>query len=356
MLENSSIKNLDHLGIIAGIIDDLEIEKIVNERLGINQKEKITAGQIVKAIIINGLGFVSAPLYLFPQFFQDKPVEKLLGEGIKAEYINDDKIGRVMDELWNYGLEKIWTHLAINTIKKYQIQEGYLHLDSTSISVKGNYLKSKDSEETITVTYGYSQDKRPDLKQFMIDLIVSNDGDIPLLIKVGSGNQSDKKMFTERIKEYQENINQENKEITYIADSALYTAENLQKLKQIKWISRVPITIKKAKELLEIKEEKNWIISEKVGYSYQEHKVNYQGIEQRWLIVLSEARKESDLKKLNKNREKEEQTIQEQIKKWTTRKKKSLEELEQEIKAFKKKLLFYELKVIDYKKELNSQK
>ena len=90
MLENSSIKNLDHLGIIAGIIDDLEIEKIVNQELGINQKEKITAGQIVKAIILNGLGFVSAPLYLFPQFFQDKPVEKLLGEGIKAEYINDD--------------------------------------------------------------------------------------------------------------------------------------------------------------------------------------------------------------------------------------------------------------------------
>jgi DNA-binding transcriptional MerR regulator len=88
-------------------------------------------------------------------------------------------------------------------------------------------------------------------------------------------------MFTERIKEYQENINQENKDITYIADSALYTAENLQKLKQIKWISRVPITIKKAKKLLEIKEENNWIISEKVGYSYQEHEVNYQGIEQR---------------------------------------------------------------------------
>jgi transposase len=213
MLEKIGIKNLDHLGIVAGIIDDLEIEKIVNQELGINHKEKISAGKIVKAIIDHGLGFVSAPLYLFPQFFQDKPVEKLLGEGIKAEYINDDKIGRVMDELWNYGLEKIWTHLAINTIKKYQIQEKYLHLDATSISVKGDYLKSKDSSETITVTYGYSKDNRPDDQQFMIDLMVSNDGDIPLLIKIGSGNQSDKKMFTERIKEKLRRIRTRNKSI-----------------------------------------------------------------------------------------------------------------------------------------------
>jgi len=162
MLENSSIKNLDHLGIIAGIIDELEIEKIVNERLGTNQKEKITAGQIVKAIIMNGLGFVSAPLYLFPQFFQDKPVEKLLGEGIKAEYINDDQIGRVMDDLWDYGLEKIWTEIAISTAEKYQIEQKYTHLDSTSISVEGEYKSSDESDKTVKITYGYSKDRRPD--------------------------------------------------------------------------------------------------------------------------------------------------------------------------------------------------
>ena len=42
MLEKIGIKNLDHLGIVAGIIDDLEIEKIVNQELGINHKEKIS--------------------------------------------------------------------------------------------------------------------------------------------------------------------------------------------------------------------------------------------------------------------------------------------------------------------------
>jgi hypothetical protein len=38
--------------------------------------------------ILNGLGFVSRPLYLFPQFFKDKAIEYLLGSGIKAEDLN----------------------------------------------------------------------------------------------------------------------------------------------------------------------------------------------------------------------------------------------------------------------------
>jgi hypothetical protein len=55
------IKNLDHLGIVAGLIDEIGIVEIINSKLGI---------------------------------------EDLLGEGIKTDYINDDKIGKVMDELY----------------------------------------------------------------------------------------------------------------------------------------------------------------------------------------------------------------------------------------------------------------
>ena len=77
MIEKMEIKNLNHLGIIAGVIDELEIVRIINERLGVDKRENITAGQIVKAMILNGLGMVSQPLYLFSNFFRDKPVEHL---------------------------------------------------------------------------------------------------------------------------------------------------------------------------------------------------------------------------------------------------------------------------------------
>ena len=121
MKEKIKVKNLDRLGIIAGI-DEIGIESIVNESIGIDKREKISAGIIVKAIILNGLGMFSKPLYLFPQFFQDKPVEQLLGAGIKASEINDDKIGRVMDSLRDYGLEQLWLKIAFKVIKTYQIE------------------------------------------------------------------------------------------------------------------------------------------------------------------------------------------------------------------------------------------
>ncbi len=98
------IKNINHLGLVAGIVDDIGLEKIINEVVGSDPRELITSGQLVKGIILNGLGFTSQPLYLFPKFFEDKATEHLLGEGIKAEYLNDDKIGRVMDKLYEKDL------------------------------------------------------------------------------------------------------------------------------------------------------------------------------------------------------------------------------------------------------------
>ena len=70
--EEIQIQNINHLGLIAGIIDDIEIEKIINEIVGFDKRELVTAGQIVKAIILNGLGFVSQPLYLFRQYLVKK--------------------------------------------------------------------------------------------------------------------------------------------------------------------------------------------------------------------------------------------------------------------------------------------
>ena len=67
-IDEIEIKNLDHLGIFAGIIDEIGIVEKVNELLGTDPREKINCGEVVKAIILNGLGFVAQPLYLFPNF------------------------------------------------------------------------------------------------------------------------------------------------------------------------------------------------------------------------------------------------------------------------------------------------
>ncbi len=199
----AEIKNIDHLGIVAGLIDEIGIVETINSKLGVDSREKITAGVLVKAVLINGLGFVSRPLYLFKQFFDDKAIELLLGEGVESNYLNDDKIGRVMDDLYKYGLNNLFIEIVLSVIKKFKIDTKYSHLDATSFHLHGKYKRemNQEKEEEITkerpifITKGYSRDHRPDLKQCVLDLITSSDGDIPLLMRAGDGNEADKAVF-----------------------------------------------------------------------------------------------------------------------------------------------------------------
>jgi len=321
-IENIEIKNLNHLGIIAGIIDEIGIVKIINEQLGTDQKEIVSPGVIIKAIIINGLGFVARPLYLFPQFFEDKATAHLLGKGILSEHLNDDRIGRIMDKCYSYGISELFLLVALAAVKKYQVNLGYSHLDSSSFSVHGEYKdllpflkKELDTKKNpvemvkeipIKITHGYSRDHRPDLKQFMLNMIVSGDGDVPIFIETGSGNQSDKKVFGEIAQKYKKQLEFET---TIVADSALYSESNLKLMKEMSWITRVPFSIKEAKKIVSNLSNKEFIKSEIKGYSYQEVESNYARIKQRWLIVESQSRKESYLKKILQKIDKEYQLI-----------------------------------------------
>ena len=69
------VQDIDHLGIIAGIIDEIGIVEITNGLLGTHPLEQVSAGHVVKALILNCLGFLTAPLYLFSQFFEGKATE-----------------------------------------------------------------------------------------------------------------------------------------------------------------------------------------------------------------------------------------------------------------------------------------
>ena len=79
MTSELKVENLDHLGLIAGVIDELELVEQLNELFPPHRDNQITTGQVVKAMILNCLGFLSAPLYLFSQFFESKPVAGVQG-------------------------------------------------------------------------------------------------------------------------------------------------------------------------------------------------------------------------------------------------------------------------------------
>jgi transposase len=78
---NSSIKRtkfLGHLGLIAGIFREFEIDKLVDEILPKKRDHNVPHSICILAMVINGLGFTDQRLYLFPDFFQEHFCKKAL--------------------------------------------------------------------------------------------------------------------------------------------------------------------------------------------------------------------------------------------------------------------------------------
>ena len=86
--DDESILSVGHLGIVAGAYDSLGIANIIDTAIPKTRNHNLTHSQAVKAMVINGLGFIERRLYLFPEFFDDIAVELLFGEGITREQIN----------------------------------------------------------------------------------------------------------------------------------------------------------------------------------------------------------------------------------------------------------------------------
>lgn len=128
-----------------------------------------------------------------------------------------------------------------------------------------------------------------------------------------SGNASDKKTILESIKSLKSVLRPESK-VYYVADSSFYTDNNIQNMGKSFWISRVPATISEAKELLAANLTLQTLKSDE-RYSFYQTFVEYGGIKQKWVLLLSHKMKEKKEETLRKKLEKEVEKAEKYFKK-----------------------------------------
>jgi transposase len=267
-----------------------------------DDRTKSTHGQRVVAMILNGLGFCKSPLYMTERFYLDKPVELLIGKGLKAKHFNDDALGRTLDALHKFGTTKLFCHIAFDLTKILNLLGTKLNLDTTSLALYGQY-DSDEWDNAPKPTYGHSKDHRPDLKQIVVSLISTGPAGIPVWFESHDGNSSDKTSFHETIKEFnsftQSLRNSEN--FLWVADSALYTEGKLQK-SDIEWLTHPPATYKLVKQYVACPDnDYEW---EQLNKEYQSTPVK--GPEgEYWHLILSGQRRKAALKTLERKIDKE---------------------------------------------------
>ena len=167
MTHSVSSESLDHFGIVAGWCQELNLASLINSCVDRrNEHAKVTVGDAAVALILNGFGFVKRSLYMTSQFFKGKPVAQLLGKDIQASDLNDDTLGRALDTIAEYGPEKLFASVAFEIGKSRGLLGKSVHLDTTSISLNGEY-DTPEEAGVIRINHGYSKDHRHDLKQFV---------------------------------------------------------------------------------------------------------------------------------------------------------------------------------------------
>jgi len=291
---------LDHHGLVAGMVDELglveKIDAMIPQDLG---QRHVSVGMAVKAMILIGLGFVPRALYLTPDFFEGKPVGRLLGPGITAEMLNDDALGRGMDAIYEFGVEPFYFLLASGAVKQLGLSGAGGHLDSTSFHVDGEYNSGDGSaaEGVIHIRQGYSRDHRPDLNQVVLQLVSESQAGIPLLMAAAGGNVNDQAGFLGLIQRHKAQL--EGGGLQYlVADSALYTEKSLRELGEMTWVSRVPETFDSAREIIHAVAGE--LADEGGEMAWRTLCTVEAGVRQRWLVVHSRAARHRTEKTLEK--------------------------------------------------------
>ena len=153
-------------------------------------------------------------------------------------------MGRVLDRLYDVGTMKLFTACAVRAVTRCGLERRYVHFDTTSCSVWGEYQFAEEQEVPFRLTYGYSKDQRPDLKQFVLSTLCV-DRAVPIWGKPEDGNASDKTLNTTVLTEIAQMLARYGVQpgaYIDIADSALVTAANLAALRDTLFITRLPAT------------------------------------------------------------------------------------------------------------------
>lgn len=315
--ENITGKVLDHLGLISSVIEEIGLIEKVDTLLPLETRKgvKVTMGQRVAAMILNGLGFMNDRLYLFEKFLENKPVDQLFGEEVEAAHFNDDALGRCLDAIAEHGVTKFFTKLSFDIGIEQGLIGTTMRGDTTTLVLHGDYPEDSNSDEP-KPKHGHSKAKRPDLKQMVLHLATTGSAGFPIWMEPHSGNVSDKNVLIEaakRMEAFKDEIELKDS-FLYVGDSAFYSGA-VKHGDGMLWLSRVPENIKEAKQLVDLKEDElNWTILEN-GYRMQCFDREYGEVSQRWALIYSQQSYDREIKTLEKNIEKEKSEIEKFLKK-----------------------------------------
>jgi transposase len=181
-------------------------------------------------VLVRNLILAKVPLYSQSEWAQ-RMVPELLGlQREQVSLINDDRIGRALDRLFDADRAALLTDFVVHMLQEFDVQMEELHNDSTTITLQGEYKEADGrlvrGKQTVVAAPGNNKDGHPDLKQLLYILTVSADGGVPVHFKVSDGNTEDSTTHIETWNLLRKLVG--HPKFLYVADCKLCTHESLR--------------------------------------------------------------------------------------------------------------------------------
>lgn len=319
-------------GLIVGLAEQMGVVELFNEKLSSSKgrPEEIPYGILALMMMVN-MCDDHHPLWRMDTYYDMKDLEGLFHYPVKHSQINDDRFGHFLDRLFEAGPRAIFSSLSANAFMRYAIQVKNINYDTTSKVMWGTYETEEGQMGAIEIDLGHSKQKRPDKKQFK--MAIGTAEGIVADAQVLSGHTDDKTWNKDNLDQVEDilsllNINKDT--FYYIADSALFSEENLKKSadKKLKLITRLPDHVKEAKVLLEMAVKDFDTLEplsltnakgDAVPYQVRSETIHYKGIPLSCGICYSPSQKQQKEKTLLKKVVKELEDLKKKLKVYAKR-------------------------------------
>jgi transposase len=181
------------LPLVNAVLDRLGFDRLLQKALP--SGGRLEAARALGVLVRNIALHDRQPVYTHAEWARQVEPSLVGLVAKQAELLNDDRVGRSLDRLFDADRAALMTELVLATLRDFKVDLDQLHNDSTTLTLTGDYREATGSnirgKPTLLVTYGHNKDHRPDLKQLLFVLTVSADGAVPVHYRAMDGNTND---------------------------------------------------------------------------------------------------------------------------------------------------------------------
>lgn len=253
------------LPVLNRVVERLRLAEFLRDYLPKQDRRCLIDPATGLLILLKNLLLSRQPLYGVGEWAAGHASELLELTAEQVTSLNDDRVGRCLDRLFQIDCGSLALTVATHAIAEFGVNLDQLHNDSTTITFHGDYpdatLEEKRKEQLrLAITWGHNKDHRPDLKQLLFILTVSKDGGVPIYFQAKSGNVADDQ--THRATWDLLCTLASRRDFLYVADCKLATAENMAHVHQNggRFLTLIPRNRKEDRSFRELlsKEQVRW--------------------------------------------------------------------------------------------------